>query len=224
MSNATSDVSVLKRGTGLQLLEPVPAGISAHRLATELFPICRSITGPGVRRTLGIIQRELPDLTITEVPSGTQCFDWVVPNEWTIREAFVERSDGVRVVDFANHNLHVVNYSRPIDALVSLEELQSHLHSIPEIPDAIPYVTSYYNERWGFCLSHHARRALQPGEYRVKIDSKIAAGSLTYGEIVLPGSSSEEIFLSSDVEPIMPRSITLVNVFSYNAYQTVTGK
>lgn len=197
MSNATSDTLVRKCGANLQLLDSLSAGTDAHHLATELFPICRSITGPGVRHTLSIIQRELPGLTITEVPSGTKCFDWVVPDEWTIKEAFVERSDGIRVIDFANHNLHVVNYSQPIDAVLSLEDLQPYLHSIPEMPDAIPYITSYYNERWGFCLSHHARQALQSGKYRVKIDSKIASGSLTYGEIILPGSSSKEVFLST---------------------------
>jgi aminopeptidase-like protein len=199
MNDSTIDTSVRQSSSSLHRLDPASAGVRAHELATELFPICRSITGLGVRQTLSIIQRELPELTIHEVPSGTKCFDWVVPDEWTINEAFVERSDGLRVIDFANHNLHIVSYSRPIDAILSLEELQSHLHSIPEMPNAIPYITSYYSERWGFCLSHTARQALQPGDYRVKIDSRVAPGSLTYGEIVLPGLSKKEVFLSTYV-------------------------
>lgn len=199
MSNSTNSASARESANGLHRLDPASAGTGAYELATELFPICRSITGPGVRQTLGIIQRELPELAIVEVPSGTKCFDWVVPDEWTINEAFVERSDGVRVIDFASNNLHVVNYSRPIDAILSLEDLQPYLHSIPEMPDAVPYVTSYYNERWGFCLSHTARKALKPGKYRVKIDSRIDSGSLTYGEIILAGSSNKEVFLSTYV-------------------------
>lgn len=222
MSNSTNSASARESANGLHRLDPASAGTGAYELATELFPICRSITGPGVRQTLGIIQRELPELAIVEVPSGTKCFDWVVPDEWTINEAFVERSDGVRVIDFASNNLHVVNYSRPIDAILSLEDLQPYLHSIPEMPDAVPYVTSYYNERWGFCLSHTARKALKPGKYRVKIDSRIDSGSLTYGEIILAGSSNKEVFLSSDVGRIMPSAITRVNIFSRYAYQIVT--
>ncbi len=174
-------------------------GADAYALATKLFPICRSLTGPGVRETLRILQRELPDLTLHEVPSGTRCFDWTVPPEWSIREAYIANEDGRRVVDFANHTLHVVGYSTPVDAVMSLDELRPHLHSLPELPDAIPYVTSYYKERWGFCLSHRQLQSLAQGQYRVRIDSTLAPGSLTYGELLIPGRRDDEIFLSTYV-------------------------
>lgn len=174
-------------------------GDRAYALVRELYPICRSLTGPGVRQTLRILQRELPELTLHEVPSGTQCFDWTVPLEWSIREAYIATEDGRRIVDFANHNLHVVGYSTPVDAVMSLEELEPHLHSLPELPDAIPYATSYYKERWGFCLTHRQLQSLAPGRYKVKIDSTLAPGSLTYGELLMPGERPEEIFLSTYV-------------------------
>ena len=175
------------------------AGARAYALATELFPICRSLTGPGVRQTLGILKRALPELTLHEVPSGTRCFDWTVPPEWSIREAYIATEDGRRIVDFANHNLHVVGYSTPVDAMLSLEELRPHLYSLPDQPDAIPYITSYYRERWGFCLAQRQLDSLQPGRYRVRIDSTLAPGSLTYGELLMPGERQEEIFLSTYV-------------------------
>lgn len=183
----------------LSVLDAKAAGCRAYALATELFPICRSITGAGLRQTLRRLRDELPALTLHEIPSGTKCFDWVVPNEWTIREAYIEGPDGRRIVDFSDNNLHVVNYASPVDAVFSLDELRPHLHSIPEMPDAIPYVTSYYTERWGFCMPHKMLRSLMPGSYRVKIDSSISPGSLTYGEIVLPGTSNKEVFLSTYV-------------------------
>jgi aminopeptidase-like protein len=189
------DQGELARGNILP--DAMAAGERAYALATELFPICRSLTGPGVRETLRILQRELPELTLHEVPSGTRCFDWTVPPEWSIREAYIATDDGRHIVDFANHNLHVVGYSTPIDAVLSLEELRPHLYSLPDQPDAIPYVTSYYHERWGFCLSQRQLDSLQPGRYRVKIGSTLAAGSLTYGELLLPGERQEEIFLST---------------------------
>jgi aminopeptidase-like protein len=189
------DRVVLEHGSILP--DATSVGERAYALARELFPICRSLTGPGVRQTLGILQRELPQLTLHEVPSGTRCFDWTVPPEWSIREAYIATEDGRRVVDFANHNLHVVGYSTPIDAVLSLEELRPHLYSLPDQPDAIPYVTSYYRERWGFCLSQNQLDSLKPGQYRVKIESTLAAGSLTYGELLIPGERQEEIFLST---------------------------
>ncbi len=178
-------------------LPDADAGARAYALAQELFPICRSITGPGVRQTLAILARDIPELTIHEIPSGTECFDWTVPPEWSVREAYIESEGGQRVVDFRNSNLHLVSYSVPVDRTMSLEELRPHLHSLPALPDAIPYVTSYYEPRWGFCLSHRQLMALEPGNYRVRVDSTLVPGSLTYGEIILPGPSADEIFLST---------------------------
>src|SRR5687767_3575442 len=175
------------------------SGARAYALAQELFPICRSITGPGVRETLRILARDVPELSTNEVPSGTQCFDWTVPPEWSVTEAYIEDEAGQRIVDFRDSNLHVVGYSAPIDRTMSLDELRPHLHSLPNQPDAIPYITSYYAERWGFCLSHRQLSALQPGSYRVRIDSRLAPGSLTYGEVILPGQSASEVFLSTYV-------------------------
>ena len=189
------DRAVLERGSILP--DATSAGERAYALACELFPICRSLTGPGVRQTLRILQRELPELTLHEVPSGTQCFDWTVPLEWSIREAYIATDHGRRIVDFANHNLHVVGYSIPVDTVMSLEELRPHLYTLPDLPDAIPYATSYYKEHWGFCLPHRQLQSLAPGQYQVKIDATLAAGSLTYGELLIPGERQEEIFLST---------------------------
>ena len=167
-----------------------------HGLMTELFPICRSITGNGVRETLNIIQKHIP-LTTFEVPSGTRVFDWTIPKEWNIRDAYIVDEHGNKIVDFKQSNLHVLGYSIPVDATVSLDELQKHLFSLKDQPDAIPYVTSYYEERWGFCLIHNQRAKLKEGTYRVFIDSDLKEGFLTYGELIIPGSSSEEVFLST---------------------------
>lgn len=174
-------------------------GQGMHDLARRLWPLHRSLTGAGTRETLRMIQEQVPALTIHEVPSGTRVFDWEIPDEWSIRSATLTDPDGNVVVDYADSNLHVVGYSIPVDTTMTLDELQPYLHSIPEQPDAIPYVTSYYNRTWGFCLTHEQRERLQPGEYRVRIDSTLEPGTLTYGEIVVPGESADEIFVSSYV-------------------------
>lgn len=170
-----------------------------HELARELWPLHRSITGEGLRRTLEILRRELPDLHIHEVPTGTEVFDWIVPPEWEIRGAKITGPLGETVLDYENNNLHVIGYSEPVDTTLSLDELQEHLHSIPDQPDAIPYVTSYYNRTWGFALSHNQREELTPGKYRVQIESSLFDGSLSYGELIIPGESTDEIMISTYV-------------------------
>lgn len=170
-----------------------------YSLVKELFPICRSITGNGVRKTLRILQRELPELKIIEVPTGTKVFDWIVPKEWNIKGGYIETLEGKKVIDFADTNLHVMGYSLSIDKIVSREELLEMCYTIPEQPDYIPYVTSYYKERSGFCLSEKQKQALTEETYHVVIDSTLENGSLTYGELLIPGNSKDEIFLSTYV-------------------------
>jgi aminopeptidase-like protein len=170
-------------------------GVEAHGLVSELYPLCRSITGDGYRETLRRLQRVAP-IALSEVPSGTPVLDWTVPREWNIRDAYVKNSRGERVIDFREHSLHVVSYSVPVRATMSLAELRPHLHSLPEQPDLIPYRTSYYREAWGFCLAHHVLEALPEDSYEVCIDSTLADGSLTYGEVILPGRQVEEILIS----------------------------
>jgi aminopeptidase-like protein len=171
------------------------AGQRMYALIEELFPICRSITGDGIRETLRRLSCQIP-LNIVEVPSGTHVFDWTVPNEWNIRDAWIANSRGERVVDFAASNLHVVNYSVPVRQRMSLADLRPHLHSLPDHPDWIPYRTSYYKESWGFCLPHRTLESLPDDLYDVCIDSSLAPGSLTYGEYVVRGRSEQEILLS----------------------------
>ena len=167
-------------------------------LIEKLYPICRSITGEGVRETLRILSSYV-ELQISEVPSGTEVLDWTVPREWNIRDAWIKNAQGERVVDFKKHTLHVVSYSTPVRARMSLDELRPHLHTLPDQPELIPYRTSYYQESWGFCLSQRDLDALVPGDYEVCIDSSLEPGSLTYGELLLPGTSTDEILISTHV-------------------------
>lgn len=169
-----------------------------HSLAAELYPVCRSITGDGVRATLRRLAEEIP-LEIREVPSGTEVFDWTVPEEWNIRAGWIKDPAGNTIVDFADHNLHVLGYSAPIHERVSLADLKPHLFSLPDQPDLIPYRTSYYKKNWGFCLPHRLVESLAEGEYEVFIDSDHKQGSLSYGELVLPGATSEEVLISTHV-------------------------
>jgi aminopeptidase-like protein len=174
-------------------------GQEMHRWVSDLFPITRSLTGDGVRTTLAYVAGLLPGLEVHEVPSGTQAFGWTVPDEWNLRSAYVETLDGARVIDSATNNLHVVGYSQPVDLVVDRGELDRHLHSLPGQPTAIPYVTSYYTPTWGFCVSEEQRAALGGGPFHVVIDATLEPGSLTYGELVLQGSSEDEVLLSTYV-------------------------
>jgi aminopeptidase-like protein len=173
-----------------------------YKLANTLFPICRSITGAGVRETLSFLadyigEEDGTKLEIHNVPSGTKVFDWTVPKEWIIHDAFIEDERHQCIINFHNHNLHVMGYSTPVDKWVDLEELKKHIFTQSDQPDAIPYVTSYYKERFGFCMSENQKNRLKPGKYHMYIDSKLVDGNLTYGEIVLPGKSDDEVFFST---------------------------
>jgi aminopeptidase-like protein len=167
-------------------------------LIRDLFPICRSITGDGLRRSLDIIKSQI-GIEIHEVPTGAPALDWTVPREWNVREAWIATLDGRRVVDFARSNLHLVQYSTPIDQVVSLPELRSHLHTLPQTPEWIPYRTAYYADTWGFCLTHRQYEAMTDPWYRVRIDSMLEPGALSYGELVLPGASAEEFLFSCHI-------------------------
>jgi len=171
------------------------SGREMYALMAELYPICRSITGNGFRATLANLERQIP-LIQHEVPTGTQVFDWTVPREWNIRDAYIKNARGERVVDFQRHNLHVLNYSVPVSRRVSLEELKQHLFTLPEHPDWIPYRTSYYREQWGFCVTARQLAQLTEPEYEVCIDSSLEPGHLTYGELYLPGETPDEVLIS----------------------------
>ena len=171
------------------------AGRDAYELITELYPICRSITGDGVRRTLDLIGKHVA-LERHEVATGTAVFDWTVPREWNVTGAWVAGPDGRRVVDLARSSLHLVSYSTPVRARMTLDELRPHLHTLPEYPDWVPYRTSYYREAWGFCLAHRDYLALPEGDYEVCVDTSLADGHLSYGELVLPGQTAEEVLIS----------------------------
>lgn len=175
-------------------------GQSMYNLCVELFPICRSITGNGVRETLSILNSVIGgEMVVREVPSGTQVFDWSVPKEWNIRDAWIKDSKGNKILDFKDNNLHVVGYSLPVNKKVNLEELKTIIYTQPEQPDAIPYVTSYYKERYGFCMTQNQKNNLKEDNYHIFIDSELKDGSLTYGEIIIPGDSNKEVFLSTYV-------------------------
>ncbi|MDQ0377662.1 DUF4910 domain-containing protein [Amycolatopsis thermophila] len=173
-------------------------GAEMHALVERLYPLCRSITGDGVRATLDIIGEHIP-LARHEVPTGTQVFDWTVPPEWNIRDAYVADADGKRVIDFAESNLHVVGYSVPVAATMTLRELRPHLHTLPDRPSWVPYRTSYYAPAWGFCLTQETLDALPEGSYDVRIDSTLADGHLSYGEHVVPGQVDDEVIVSCHV-------------------------
>jgi aminopeptidase-like protein len=178
-----------------------PAGTGQEMLAlmADLYPICRSITGDGVRRTLKRIQQEIP-IEIHEVPSGTKVFDWEIPDEWNVRDAYIKNAEGERVIDFHQSNLHVLNYSIPFRGRVGLTQLKEHIFTLPEHPDWIPYRTSYYKRQWGFCMSLRQYMELnEDEEYEVCIDATLAPGSLTYGELYLPGEKTDEVLLSCHV-------------------------
>lgn len=174
------------------------AGREMHGLVRELYPICRSITGDGVRKTLARLKQEIP-IEVHEVPTGTRVFDWTVPREWNIHGATLTGPGGEVIADFDACNLHVLNYSVPIQKSISLDQLKDHLFTVPEQPDVIPYRTSYYEENWGFCISHSAFERLTDGQYEVRIDSSLEAGHLTYGECFLPGESAEEVLVSCHI-------------------------
>lgn len=176
-------------------LDRADVGPQMHALIADLYPICRSITGNGLRETLRRIGNHIP-LTLHEVPSGTPVLDWTIPREWNIRDGFIATLGGERVVDFQRSNLHVVNYSAPVTGVIPLNELRERLFTIPDRPEWIPYRTSYYKEDWGFCLTQNQLLALNDPAYEVRIDSSLEEGSLTYAECFLPGRSEEEVLVS----------------------------
>jgi aminopeptidase-like protein len=173
-------------------------GHDAYGLMRRLFPLCRSLTGDGVRATFDVLGEEIP-ITRTEIPSGTRVFDWIVPNEWNLRDAYIASPDGTRVVDFQRSSLQVVSYSEPVRTTLSLEELRERLHTLPDQPGVIPYRTSYYERTWGFCLSHRQLLELQPGDYEVVIDSTLEPGHLTYAELAVEGEGDSEVLVSTYV-------------------------
>jgi aminopeptidase-like protein len=186
------------RSSGAKTAATASIGDELHALAARLYPICRSITGAGVRQSLRLIGERIP-LAIREIPSGSAVYDWEVPLEWNIEDASLLAPGGERIIDFRAHNLHIVSYSEPYSGTVSLDELQPRLHSLPAHPGWIPYRTSYYRRSWGFCLRDQLRKSLVPGKYRVEIRSSLAPGSLTYGELAVPGRRRDEVLFFTHV-------------------------
>jgi aminopeptidase-like protein len=173
-------------------------GHDAYELMERLYPLCRSLTGDGVRASFDLLGEEIP-ITRTEIPSGTKVFDWIVPEEWNIRDAYIATRDGTRVVDYRRSTLHVVSYSEPVRATLSLDQLRERLHTLPDQPDVVPYRTSYYERTWGFCLSHRQLLDLPPGEYEVVVDSTLEPGHLSYAELLIEGAGEEEMLVSTYV-------------------------
>ncbi len=194
----------------------------------RLWPICRSITGEGLRETLKILQEIIP-LKLTEIPTGAKVFDWEIPKEWNISDAYIITPEGKKIANFKNNNLHVVNYSVPVNETIEYPQLIQHIYTLPDLPDAVPYITSYYKENWGFCLSHNEFLTLpKEGKYKVFIDSNLKEGSLTYGDLVLPGDSDKEILFSTYVcHPSMANnelSGPLVTAFLYQKIKELTNR
>ena len=177
--------------------ERIKIGCEIHKFAKELWPLNRSITGDGVRQTLERIKFHLPELQIESINSGTSVFDWIIPREWSVYEAYIVSPSGERICDFRVNNLHLLGYSIPFEEKIKLKELKEHLYTLPDQPNAVPYITSYYKERWGFCLSQDQYDQLKEGEYYVKIDTKLFDGVLNYAELKIEGKSSKEVFIST---------------------------
>lgn len=177
--------------------QPLDEGQWLHGVGRELFPFHRSLTGDGVRQTLAVLKRYLPNLTLHEVPTGTQVLDWTIPDEWRVECAYIDTPDGRRIANVHDNNVHLMSYSTPVDTFLNLGALNDHLHSDALLPDAIPYVTSYYNRDWGFCLTQIERDALPEGDYHAVIEGSLEPGSMTYGDLVIPGECSEEILIST---------------------------
>lgn len=199
VSNAMEQLAKTSINTEISTkVSPQTMGEQMYALAEKLYPICRSITGEGVRQSLKILQEYIP-LELHEISSGTPVFDWTTPKEWNIRDAWVKAPNEQKIIDFQTHNLSIVSYSVPIHQKMELSELKKHLHTLPDAPNLIPYRTSYYQENWGFCLPHHQYQNLPEGEYEVFIDTTLEAGYLTYGEFYLPGESADEILFSAHI-------------------------
>ncbi len=188
----------MKLTENIQSIDFEETGKSMYQLAERMYPICRSITGNGVRETLAILS-EIQPVEITEIPSGTQVFDWAIPDEWNISDAWIKNSTGEKIIDFKKLNLHVLNYSTQVDKEVDLDELKEHVSTLPEHPDWVPYRTSYHTRHWGFCMAHNQLNSLENGRYHVKVDAEIKPGSLTYGEIFIPGKTEKEVLITTHV-------------------------